>query len=125
MSRNKGFIALTIVLTVSGILLGLIFISSVESALFFDQAMKKQYRTMNYYHAYSCIDQAVLILSHDYFFNPSYPLIIPELNCSILSVYENGNMRTIKTVGDFMDANVYRQASVKMSVHGPEVLSIE
>jgi hypothetical protein len=82
--KNRGFIALTLVLSVAGTLLALVLISSIDSASFFDQAMKKEYRAMNYYYAYDCLDQAILALSHDYFFEPSTPIEIPEFHCSIL-----------------------------------------
>jgi hypothetical protein len=120
--KNRGFIALTLVLSVAGTLLALVLISSIDSASFFDQAMKKEYRAMNYYYAYDCLDQAILALSHDYFFEPSTPIEIPEFHCSILSVQKDGDLRTITAVGNYMKALVYRKVTVRLGVHGVEVV---
>ncbi len=122
---NKGFIALTITLSVTGTLLTLVGASAIESATFFDMALKKEYRTMNYYYAYDCIDQAILGLAHDYFFTVSLPKQIPYLNCSILSVIPQGELRLISTRGDFQKAYVYRSAIVRMKIHDLEVVKIE
>ena len=122
---NKGFIALTITLSVAGILLALVFVSSIESGLFFDQAMRKEYRAMNYYYAYDCIDQVILALAHDYFFETSIPIYIPEYNCSIMTVVKNGDLRTITARGDFQKAYVYRSAIVSLKTHNLEVIKTE
>ncbi len=131
--NNKGFIALTIVLSIAGILLALVFASSIESALFFDQTMRKEYRAMNYYYAYDCLDQAILMLAHDYFFTVQAPLEIPEYHCTILSMesgYGGGNgveseIRTISVRGNFQKAYVYRSATVRIRIHNLEVIKIE
>lgn len=123
--KNRGFIALTLVLSVAGTLLGLVLISSIDSASFFDQAMKKEYRAMNYYYAYDCLDQAILALSHDYFFEPFTPIEIPEFHCSILSVQKDGDLRTITAVGNYMKALVYRKATMRLGVHGVEVVEFQ
>lgn len=123
MKNKKGFVALVIVLFVSGTLLALSFSSAIETALFFDQALRKEYRAMNYYYAQDCLDQAILALAHDYFFEPTSPVMIPEYHCSVLSIEKNGNLRTISTVGHFMNAKVYRQATVKLHTHNLEIVS--
>ncbi|HEY4503658.1 MAG TPA: hypothetical protein VJJ28_00915 [Candidatus Paceibacterota bacterium] len=128
---NKGFIALVTVLSVAGILLALVFTSSIESGLFYDQALRKEYRMMNYYYAYDCIDQAILALAHDYFFKVTLanPIEIKKYHCSIISIGrlegESDNTRIISTRGDFMKAYVYRQAVVLLYDHSLEVVSIE
>lgn len=123
--KKRGFIALTLVLSVAGTLLGLVLISSIDSATFFDQAMKKEYRAMNYYYAYDCLDQAILALSRDYFFEPHVPVEIPEFHCSILSVTKDGDLRTITAMGNYMKALVYRKVTVRLGVHGVEVVEGE
>jgi hypothetical protein len=122
---NKGFVALTITLSVSGILLALVAASALDSALYFDQAIRKEYRFMNYYYAYDCIDQAILALSHDYFFSTTTPIFIPHFNCSILSVVAQGDQRIISARGDYQRAYVYRRATIKMKIHDLEVEKIE
>jgi len=122
--NKKGFVALTIVLSVAGILLATVYSSSIRSGSFFDQAMRKEYREMNYYFAYDCIDQAMLFIAHDYFFEPKKPLFISQYHCYILSVEKNGNLRKIKTMGDFMKASVYREAVVMVGDRGVEITPI-
>lgn len=121
---NKGFIALTVTLSVTGILLGLVAASSIESALFFDQAIRKQYRAMNYYFAYDCIDQAILGLSHDYFWEP-IEFEIPRYQCTILNIIKDRGLRTIYTRGNFQNAFVYRNAVVRLYDHDLDVIKIE
>lgn len=123
--NKKGFVAITIVLSVTGIILALVVSLSIDSALFFDQARAKIYRAMNYYYAYNCIDQATLFLAHDYFFEPDSPVIVKEHYCQILSVEKQGNKRNIRTVGNFKNANVYRSAVVEMDIHGLKIVSID
>lgn len=122
---NNGFIALTMTLSVSGILLALVFASVIEDGLFFDQAIHKEYREMNYYFAYDCIDQAILTFAHDYFYKIQIPKEIPEFNCTILSIVESGNLRIIKARGDFQKAYVYRSATIKLNDQNLEVVKIE
>ena len=122
---NKGFIALTITLSVAGTLLALVGATSISSAIFFDMALRKEYRFMNYHYAYDCIDQAILGLSHDYFFTVNSPVSIPYFHCSILSISKDGDLRHIFTRGDFQKAYVYRNAIVRMKIHDLEVVKIE
>jgi hypothetical protein len=122
---NNGFIALTIVLAVSTTLLCLMASSVTNSGIFFDMTLRKEYREMNYYFAYDCIDQAILMLAHDYFFITQTEISIPFFNCSILSVNAIGDKRVIKTRGDYRKAYVYRSAEVKMKIHDLEVVKIE
>lgn len=114
---NKGFIALIVVLLTTGILLGLVSSSSIESILFFDEAMRKEYRAMNHFYAYNCLDQAILALAHDYFYTITSPVAIPELRCSIISISSSSTQRTIVTRGDFQKAYSYRTATVDMGIH--------
>lgn len=118
---NKGFIALTFVLSVTGILLSLVYSSSIETGLFYDQAMRKKYRTMNYYYAGDCIDQAILKLAQDYFF--ASPTEIDRYHCEIISVEADGNIRHILTKGTFQGATVYRRASIRLKDHGLDIIS--
>ena len=122
--EKKGFIALTITLSVAGILLALVAASAIDSALFFDQATRKEYRAMNYYYAGDCIDQAILGLAHDYFMNPSVPIPISKYHCEILSIIAQGNIRTISTKGNFKNADVYRSATVELHDHSVDIIQI-
>lgn len=122
---NKGFIALTLTLTIAGILLALTGTSSVGSALFFDQAMKKKYRVMNHYHAGNCIDQAILGLAQDYFLTFEAPRAIKKLDCTILSITKDEDLRIIKARGDFQKAYVFRVATTRLNDRGLEVIKIE
>lgn len=122
---NKGFIALTLVLSVTTTLLALVAASSLDSALFFDMALRKEYRTMNHYYAGNCIDQAILRIAHDHFYLVSVPKEIPYLNCSILSITKEGDLRHISTRGDFQEAYVYRSAVIRVHIHDLEVVKIE
>ena len=129
-NNDNGFIAITIVLIISGILFTLISYSSLKSATFFDQALHKEYRTMNHYYAFSCIDQAILMLAHDFFFetideNGQNEIIdLPDFHCQILEVKKVGNIREIMTVGNYKNANVYRYAKVRVGENGVEILKI-
>ena len=122
---NKGFIAITVTLFVTGILLALVFTSSIEAGLFYDQAMKKKYRTLNYFYAGDCIDQAIVMLAHDYFLTIKQSIEISEYNCAILSIKVEGDIRAITTVGQFKNAYVFRKASVKLKDHNLEIVSQE
>ena len=122
---NKGFAALTLTISVAGTLLALIAISSISTAQFFDLTMKKVYREMNYHNAYSCIDQAILSLAHDYFLTISEPKFLADFECSILSITKEGDLRHIQTRGDYQKAYVYRQATVRLKTHTLEVVKIE
>jgi hypothetical protein len=122
---NKGFIALTIALSVAGILLVLVAASSLDAAQFFDLAIRKEYRNMNYHYAHACIDQAILGLAHDYFYEVNAPTYVPKFHCSILSIGKNGDIRSVSARGDYQKAYVYRSAIVRMKTHDLEVVKIE
>lgn len=122
---NKGFIAITTVLTVSGILLVLVAASSLQSATFFDQVVRKEYRLINYYNAGNCIDQAILELAHDYFFTTSIERKNKYFDCSILSVVAVGDLRLIETRGDLQKAYSYRKATVRLLLHTIEIVTID
>ncbi len=111
---NKGFIALTLVITTASLLLAFTYMQSIEIALFFDQTRLKEYRLINYYNAGSCIDQAILNLAHDYFYEVSTPIIIPDFNCVIDSVESIGEFRIIHTYGNYKNIKIKRMAKVKL-----------
>lgn len=123
--KNRGFIALALTLSVAGILLALVSASSIESALFFDQALRKEYREMNYYYAGDCLDQAILGLAHDYFFSVEIPIEIKKYHCVILSIENQGDIRIISAKGNFQKADVYRRATVRLHDHSLDVIQIE
>ncbi len=125
---ENGFIALVLTLSIGGILLALVSASSIESALFFDEALRKEYRTMNYYYATDCLDQAILDLAHDYFFTIESPIRIEKYHCSILSIQtiqSQSDIRIISAKGDFQKADVYRQATIRLHDHSLDVVQIE
>lgn len=122
---NKGFIALTLTLSVATILLLLVASESQDSITFFDQALRKEYRAMNYYYAGDCLDQAILMLSHDYFLTIETPISIPDYNCEIYSMETQNDVKIITARGNFQKAVVYRHATVRLLTHGLDVIKIE
>ena len=123
--NNRGFVAITLVIIVSGILLAFSSLQSIEVSEFFDQVLLKEYRLMNYYNAQSCIDQAMLKISSDYFFTLSSPISIPYLNCRILKVYENSGYLIIETQGNYKNIYINRIAKVKLHDNRLELISVE
>lgn len=123
--ENKGFISLTVTILVFSMILSCIFIKSLYIASFFDQVRLKEYRLINHYNALSCIDQAVLNLSKDYFFRPSSPFSVLRFNCVIDAVDSDGQNMIIKTHGDYKNIKVYKKAKVRISDSDIEVISIE
>ena len=124
-NKNKGFIALTLVILVSALLLTFSFMQSIEVAHFFDETTRKEYRLMSYYFAYSCIDQALLTLSHDYFFTTTKPINIPDLHCVIDSVLDINGIKQIKVHGDYQNTIVYRYATARLFDDRIEIVSVE
>ncbi len=111
---NQGFVSITLVIVVSSMLLAFSYLQSIEIASFFDQVITKEYRLMNYYNAYSCIDQATLRLSSDYFFRTNNPIKIEYLNCKIIKVYDFDGVIVIESQGDYKGVNINRTAKVKL-----------
>jgi uncharacterized membrane protein YwzB len=120
--NDRGFASLTLVITVSSIILAFSALQSLDIAQFFDQTRTKQYRLMNYYNAYSCIDQAILNLSHNYFYRISTSTPISYLDCSIEEVVELNGLIQISSVGNYRNINVKRVATVKLNDFGIEVI---
>ncbi len=123
-SAKHGFIALIIVLSITGLLFALVSASSIEAVIFYDEVLKKEYRSMNYYNANNCIDQAILAIAHDYFIEFTNSREIPELDCTIISIVREGNLRHITTRGNFQKAIVYRYATVRVSDTAIEIISL-
>ncbi|MDQ5893664.1 MAG: hypothetical protein QG640_676 [Patescibacteria group bacterium] len=122
---KDGFVALTLVITVSSLLLAFTFMQSIEIGHFFDMTQRKQYRLMNHYNAYNCIDQAILALANDYFYQISEPYEIPDLYCVIDSVEENEGLKIIYSHGNFKNGNVKRLAVVRLYDNRFEIISID
>lgn len=80
---------------------------------------------MNYYNAQSCIDQAMLKISSDYFFTLHSPISIPYLNCRIFKVYENNGYVIIETQGNYKNIYINRIAKVKLHNNRLELISVE
>ncbi len=123
--NDKGFVAITLVIMVSSVLLAFSSLQSIEVSEFFGQVLLKEYRLMNYYNAQSCIDQAMLKISSDYFFTLSSPISIPYLNCRILKVYENNGYLIIETQGNYKNININRIARVKLYDNRLGLISID
>lgn len=124
-TNNKGFIALTLVIFVSTILLAFSFINFIDYSHFFDEVRAKEYRIMSSYNARSCINIALLTLAKDYFFSLQKPINIAELKCSIDSVVKNNEMRIITTHGIQGNIRVFMTAEVRMYDFSLEIISIE
>ena len=122
---SKGFIALTLVLMVASTLLALVYTRAIDTALFYDQATRKEYRTMSYYYARACLDQAILNLAHDYFYTVSSPRSISEYFCSIVSVTASGSERSISTQGNYKNIIVNSSALIRLHDNFLEIVSIE
>ncbi len=126
--KNKGFVAFMILVTISSFILIFQYLSSIEIFQFFDQVQRKQYREIAYYNAYSCINQALLGLSSDYFFKSNSEIKFDELNCSILSLAEDVNLsnrRIIMVSGKFKNIIVYRVATTRLFDDHIEIISIQ
>lgn len=123
--NNKGFAAFILVVSISSLMLAFSFMQAIEYSHFFDLVKKKEYRLISYYSAYSCIDQALLALSHDYFFIVNHEIRIYKLNCSILSVKNQNGQINILVSGKFKDTVVYRSAEARIFDDHIEVVSIK
>lgn len=122
---NRGFIALTLTITLSSLLLAFSFSQSIDIGHFFDQTLIKKYRLMNYYYAESCIDQAIINITHDYFYTISAPLNIPYLHCSIESIKIEGGLRKIETKGTLNKIFFTRRAEVEVFDDHIGIIKIE
>jgi len=120
--NSRGFMSLTLVITVSSIILAFSALQSLDIAQLFDQTRTKQYRLMNYYNAYSCIDQAILNLSHNYFYRVSTSTPIPYLSCSIEEVIEQNGLVSISAIGNYKNIDVKRSAAVRLNDFSIEVI---
>jgi len=110
--RKKGFVSVTLVISVAGLLFAFYTTKYVGIGHFFDQTRIKQYRLMNYYNADSCIDQAILRLSSDYHFRLDGKRQIKDFDCSIDRVWgESGQVR-IKVTGNYKGINVEKEVKV-------------
>lgn len=122
---QQGFIALTLVITIASLLLAFSFMQSIEIGHFFGLAQLKEYRLMNYYNAYSCIDQAILNLAHDYFYEISTSTEISYLHCAIDMVKKENDLRLIAVHGNYKKINVKRSATVRLYDNKLEIISID
>lgn len=122
---NKGFIASTLVITVSSLLLVFSVTQSTEISGFFDMSQSKIYRIMNRYFAENCIDRAVLNISHDYFFETEIPIPVDSLHCVIDIVKNNNGVINIETHGNYKNQSVKKRATVMLYDNGLEIISIE
>lgn len=107
---RRGFVSLTLVLTVSSVLLAFSYIQSTETFHFFDLALRKEYRVRAYYNAYSCISMTTILLSSHYFFSVSSPRVFNDLGCSIVSLDMQGRERKVVVRGEYEGVFVYRRA---------------
>ncbi len=110
--KKKGFVAITLVISISSILLALRTSQLIEIAHFFDQTRTKEYRLMNHYFAASCIDYVILNLSYDYFYSINSPKEVQDLHCVIQSLDAINNKKDIIVYGNYMNMKVYRKAEI-------------
>ena len=122
---NNGFAAFILVITISSLFIAFSFIQSTEYGHYFDEVQNKEYRLIAYYNAYSCIDQALLVLSHDYFFTTDKKIQIIELNCSIISVFDSNGQKMILVSGKYKKVVEYRQAIARLYDDHLEIVSIQ
>jgi hypothetical protein len=125
MKNNKGFAAFILVVSISSLMLAFSFMQAIEYGHYFDAVQTKEYRLMSYYSAYSCIDQAFLALSHDYFFTTNIEIPIKDLNCVIKSVISQDDTRIISVYGKYKNIIVYRSAVAKLFDDQLEIVSIQ
>ena len=123
--NNKGFVAMTLVITVASLLLSFSFMQSIEIAHFFDATQRKGYRLMNHYNALNCIDQAVLNLAHDYFYQVSIPTEISDLNCVIDKVEQDEGFVMIEAHGNLKNMSSKRSATARLYDNRVEIISID
>lgn len=126
--KNKGFVALLILITISSLILVFQYIGSIEIGHYFDQVQRKEYRYISYYNAYSCLDYSFLSLAHDYFIDIDSEIILNDLNCSIISIKRNQNStneRIIRVSGKFKNIISYRVAIVRLYDDHLEIVSIQ
>lgn len=91
--KNKGFIALISIILVSAALMAAVLQNTAATASAFDEANRKEHRFLAIQSALACLDQAVLELTHDYFFSVSAAssssgVSYQERQCSIVLVGE-------------------------------------
>ncbi|HEY9583760.1 MAG TPA: hypothetical protein VJI66_02250 [Candidatus Paceibacterota bacterium] len=123
--NNEGFIALTLVITISVLLLTFSYMQSIDVAHFFDMTLRKKYRLMNYHNAWNCIDQAILNLAHDYFYEVHTPVTILDLHCSIDVVKSENGLKIIEATGNYKNIYVQRRAIARLYDNRVEIVSIE
>ena len=122
---NRGFAAFILVISISSLTLAFSAMQYIESGHFFDQARLKEYRLRSYYAAYSCIDQAILSFSHDFFFNLSQAREFPDLFCLIDSIQSSGNEKTIHVRGNYKNIITNRLANIRLFDDHIEIIKIE
>ncbi len=125
MNKKSGFISLTFVTVVCSLLLVFTISRSISISEFFDLTRLKEYRLINYYNAMSCIDQAVLRISHDYFYEISSPLRLNDFDCVIDSIKDIDGYKIITTHGDYKKIYVKKQAKIKLYDDRVEIIDIE
>ena len=113
---------MTLVIIVTGFILSLLLVNSLEVAQFFDQTRIKEYRLLNHYNADSCIDQAILNLSHDFFYIVSTTTYIGDFDCSIDAVYETNGLIKIQVTGNYKGILVHKSSLVRLFDNRVEVI---
>ncbi len=110
---NRGFIALTLVLMVSTITLVFLSYKYLSIGHYYDSVLRKEYRLNSYYGALSCADQAILMLTKDYFFRLNTLIKMENFNCYIDSVLESNGYIEIHTRGEVNSVGVKIETKVK------------
>ncbi len=123
--NTRGFAAFILVISISTLMLAFIFMQGIEYGHFFDETSTKEYRLMSYYSAYSCIDQALLGLAHDYFFLTQSEIKFSDLHCSIDSISDAHEFKMITVHGNYKNIIVNRHATARLYDDHLEIISIE
>lgn len=124
-NNREGFAAIILIITVSILFFAISSIDLIEYNHFFDEVRNKESRLIAYYNAYSCIDQAMLGIATDYFFNTESAIDFPDLKCSIDSVKIDGDFRNITATGRQGRVRTVRNAKVSVTDNGLNVASMD
>ncbi len=128
---NHGFIALIFVVLVSAYLMAAVLQNTNIVADIFDEANHKQYRLSATQSALICLDQSILELTHDYFFETaaSSGVSYQSAHCSIVSLGETAGgvsgdgRRTIIVTGNSQNVTATIVAQVLLSARRISLLS--
>jgi hypothetical protein len=115
--NNRGFVALISILVISSIALILSTTAGIAGFGVMDQVLKKEYRTIAKWSAYSCIDLASLEIAHDFFVEILEPVHISKFNCYIDEISGSGSNRKVLVRGVYKGVTHIKSAIVNIFDH--------